>query len=144
MPSSIEGSLETTLLDRIKQGNNLPLDGRNSRLYHKQTYLLCKIFAPLLEGQIIQNNRTDHKKPMLGWPSMRMVEGKSSTPIKKELTRPKGGTYTITFKKIAAHRIHQPHDDALVVTLRVGNINTHNILINIGNSVNVLSKSSFD
>ena len=50
---------------------------------------------------------------------------------------------TITFTEEEARRVCQPHDDALVVTLRVGHNNVHRILIDGGSSVDVMCKSTF-
>lgn len=42
------------------------------------------------------------------------------------------------------HRIHQPHNDAMVVTLTNGNNNVHLILIDESSSVDVLTRFTFD
>lgn len=50
----------------------------------------------------------------------------------------------ITFTEEEVHKIHQSHDDALVVTIRVGKNNAHQILINGCSFVDVLSKFAFN
>ena len=40
--------------------------------------------------------------------------------------------------------LHIPHDDAIVVTARIGNHNVHRILIDNGSSVDVLFADAFD
>ena len=37
-----------------------------------------------------------------------------------------------------AQRLHHPHDDALVVCIRVGDYNTYQVLVDNGSSTNIL------
>ena len=42
-----------------------------------------------------------------------------------------------------ARRLHHPHDDALVVSIRVGNYNVHRMLVDNGNSADILYYPAF-
>ena len=42
-----------------------------------------------------------------------------------------------------AQRLHHPHNDALVITIRVGDYNTHWVLVDNGSSVDILYYSAF-
>ena len=44
----------------------------------------------------------------------------------------------IGFSKDDARRLHHPHDDALVVSIRVGDYNVHRMLIDNGSSADIL------
>ena len=44
----------------------------------------------------------------------------------------------IRFSEDDARRFHHPHDDALVVSIRVGDYNTHRVLVDNGSSANIL------
>ena len=44
----------------------------------------------------------------------------------------------IGFSKEDARRLHHLHDDALVVSIRVGNYNVHRVLVDNGSSANIL------
>ena len=49
----------------------------------------------------------------------------------------------IEFSEEDARRLHHPHDDAIVVSIRVGDYNTHRVLIDNGSSANILYYSAF-
>ena len=49
----------------------------------------------------------------------------------------------IEFSKEDARRLHHPHDDAIVVSIRVGDYNTHRVLIDNGSSANILYYPAF-
>ena len=49
----------------------------------------------------------------------------------------------IGFSKEDARRLHNPYDDALVVSLRVGDYNMHRVLVNNGSSTNILYYLAF-
>ena len=49
----------------------------------------------------------------------------------------------IGFTKEDARRLHHPHDDALIVSIRVGNYNTHRVLVDNGSSVDILYYLAF-
>ena len=42
---------------------------------------------------------------------------------------------TIGFSEEDAQRLHHPYDDALVVSIRVGDCNMHQVLVNNGSSI---------
>ena len=49
----------------------------------------------------------------------------------------------IGFTKEDAWCLHHPHDDVLVVSIRVGDYNTHQVLIDNGSFVDILYYSAF-
>ena len=49
----------------------------------------------------------------------------------------------IGFSEDDARRLHHPHDDALVVTIRVGEYNVHRMLVDNGSSANILYYPAF-
>ena len=49
----------------------------------------------------------------------------------------------IGFMEEDARYLHHPHDDALVVSIRVGDYNTHRVLVDNGNSVDILYYLTF-
>ncbi|XP_065631068.1 uncharacterized protein LOC136068184 [Quercus suber] len=49
----------------------------------------------------------------------------------------------IGFTKEDARRLHHPHDDALVVSIRVGGYNVHRVLIDNGSSADILYYPAF-
>ena len=49
----------------------------------------------------------------------------------------------IEFSEDDARRLHHPHDDALVVTIRVGDYNVHRMLVDNGSSTDILYYSAF-
>ena len=44
----------------------------------------------------------------------------------------------IGFSKEDARCLHHPHDDALVVSIRIGDYNMHRVLVDNGNSADIL------
>ena len=50
---------------------------------------------------------------------------------------------TIEFSKDDARRLHHPHDDALVVSLQIGDYNLHRVLVDNGNSTDILYYLAF-
>ena len=44
----------------------------------------------------------------------------------------------IRFMEEDAQRLHHPHDDALVVSIWVGDYNTYRVLVDNGSSANIL------
>ena len=50
---------------------------------------------------------------------------------------------TIRFSEEDARRLHHPHDDALVVSIRIENYNMHRVLIDNGSSANILYYPAF-
>ena len=49
----------------------------------------------------------------------------------------------IDFSEENARRLHHPHDDAFIVSIRVGDYNTHQVLVDNGSSVDILYYSAF-
>ena len=49
----------------------------------------------------------------------------------------------IGFSEDDARRLHHPHDDALVVTIRVGDYNVHRMLVDNGSSADILYYPAF-
>ena len=49
----------------------------------------------------------------------------------------------IGFLEEDARRLHHPHDDALIVSKRVGDYNTHRVLVDKGSSLDILYYSNF-
>ena len=49
----------------------------------------------------------------------------------------------IGFSEEDARRLHHPHDNALVVSLRVGDYNMHRVLVDNSNSTNILYYLAF-
>ena len=49
----------------------------------------------------------------------------------------------IEFSEEDARRLHYPHDDALVVSIRVGDYNMHRVLVDNGSSADILYYPAF-
>ena len=49
----------------------------------------------------------------------------------------------IGFSKEDARRLHHPHDDVLVVSVRVGDYNVHRVLVDNSSSVDILYYPAF-
>ena len=49
----------------------------------------------------------------------------------------------ITFPPIDPNRVLQPHEDALILTLRISDFDVRRILIDLGNSVDLLQMSTY-
>ena len=49
----------------------------------------------------------------------------------------------IRFTEEDVRRLHHPHDDALVVSIRVGDYNTHQVLLDNGSSTDILYYPAF-
>ena len=49
----------------------------------------------------------------------------------------------IGFIEEDAWRLHHPHDDALVVSIRVGDYSTHRVLVDNGSSADILYYLAF-
>ena len=49
----------------------------------------------------------------------------------------------IGFLEDDARRLHHPHDDALVVSIRVGDYNVHRMLVDNGSSADILYYPAF-
>ena len=49
----------------------------------------------------------------------------------------------IGFSEEDARRLHHPHDDVLIISKRVGDYNTHRVLVDKGSSLDILYYSNF-
>ena len=49
----------------------------------------------------------------------------------------------IGFSEEDARRLYHPHDDALVVSIRVGDYNTHRVLVDNGSFTNIFYYPAF-
>ena len=49
----------------------------------------------------------------------------------------------IGFSEEDARRLHHSHDDALIVSIRIGDYNTHRVSVDNGSSVNILYYPTF-
>ena len=56
---------------------------------------------------------------------------------------PQVDNHTIEFSKDDARRLHHPHDDALLVSLQIGDYNMHRVLVDNGSSADILYYSVF-
>ena len=109
-----------------------------------------------------QNPRRNNKLPRPPVGDIRMiVEGTATTgPSKKAykiyLRMPQNVQLTgfvskitrrespiIEFSEEDARRLHHPHDDALVVSIQVGDYNMHRVLVDNGNSADILYYPAF-
>nr|XP_023907536.1 uncharacterized protein LOC112019241 [Quercus suber] len=101
----------------------------------------------------------DHPRPPIG--DIRMIVGGTTTGSSKkarktylrmvqnvQLTGPVPKIATrespiIGFSEEDARHLHHPHDDALVVSLRVGDYNLHRVLVDNGSSADILYYPTF-
>ena len=67
---------------------------------------------------------------------LRMVQNVQLTGAVPKIAWRKGPI--IGFSEEDAQRLHHPHDDALVINLRVGDYNMHRVLVDNGSSVDIL------
>ncbi|XP_065615885.1 uncharacterized protein LOC111986047 [Quercus suber] len=90
-----------------------------------------------------QQPRRDNERPRSLFGDIRMIVGGTSTAR----TSKKAGSVSkiarrdspiVRFSKEDARRLHHPHDNVLVVTLRVGEYNLHRVLVDNGSSVDIL------
>ena len=65
-----------------------------------------------------------------------MVQSMQITGLLPKLTRVNDPT--IHFTKDDARRLHQPYDDALVISLSIVDFNTQRVLVDSGSSTNIL------
>ena len=72
---------------------------------------------------------------------LRMVQNvqlTNSVPKMAQIENP-----IIGFSEEDARRLHHPHDDALVISIRVGDYNTHRVLVDNGSSADILYYPAF-
>lgn len=72
-------------------------------------------------------------------------QGKLQKFVRKERMDPppQEDSPIVGFSEEDARRLHHPHDDALVVTLRVGEYNMHRVLVDNGSSADILYYLAF-
>ena len=67
---------------------------------------------------------------------LRMVQNVKLTSLVPKMTRIDNPI--IGFTKEDVRRVHHQHDDALVVSIRVGDYNTHRVFVDNGSSTDIL------
>ena len=67
---------------------------------------------------------------------LRMVQNIQLTGSVPKIARRESSI--IGFSEEDARRLHHPHDDAFVVSVRVGEYNVHRMLVDNGSSANIL------
>ena len=72
---------------------------------------------------------------------LRMVHSVQLTGTVPKIARREGPI--IGFSEEDARRLHHPHNDALVVSMRVGDYNMHRVLVDNGSSADILSYPAF-
>ena len=70
-----------------------------------------------------------------------MVQNVQLTGTMPKIARREGPI--IGFSEEDARRLHHPHDDALVVSMRVGDYNMHRVLVDNGSSADILYYPAF-
>jgi len=70
-----------------------------------------------------------------------MVQSVQLTGTMPKIAQTKGPV--IGFSEEDARRLHHPHDDALVVSIQVEDYNMHRVLVDNGNSANILYYPAF-
>ena len=94
-----------------------------------------------------QATRRDNEHPMPPLKDIRMIVGGSTTTgssrkVRKTYLRMVQSIQLTGFIPKMA-RVDHPYDDALVVSIRVGDYNTHRVLVDNGSSANILYYSVF-
>ena len=72
---------------------------------------------------------------------LRMVQNVQTTGSILKIARRESPI--IEFSEDDARRLYHPHDDALVVSLRVGDYNVHRMLVNNSSSTDILYYPAF-
>ena len=72
---------------------------------------------------------------------LRMVQNVQLTSSVPKIARRESPI--IGFSEDDARRLHHPHDDALVVSIRVGDYNIHRMLVDDGSSADILYYPAF-
>ena len=67
---------------------------------------------------------------------LRMVQNIQLTSFVSKMARVDNPI--VRFSEEDAQRLHHPHDDALVVSIQVGDYNTHRVLVDNGSSADIL------
>ena len=72
---------------------------------------------------------------------LRIVQNVQLTSIVPKMARIDNPV--IGFSEEDARRLHHPHDDMLIVSLRVGDYNMHRVLVDNGSSTDILYYPAF-
>ena len=72
---------------------------------------------------------------------LKMVQNVQLTGFVPKIARRE--SLIIGFSEDDARRLHHPHDDALVVSIRVGDYNVHRMLVDNGSSADILYYLAF-
>ena len=72
---------------------------------------------------------------------LRMVQNVQLTAFVSKIARRESPI--IGFSEEDARRLHHPHDDALVVSIRIGDYNVHRMLVDNGRSTDILYYPTF-
>ena len=72
---------------------------------------------------------------------LRMVQNVQLTSSVPKIARRESPI--IGFSEDDARHLHHPHDDALVVNIRIGDYNVHRMLVDNGNSTDILYYPAF-
>ena len=72
---------------------------------------------------------------------LRMVQNVQVTGSVPKIARKESPI--IGFSEDDARRVHHPHDDALVISIRVGEYNVHRMLVDNGSSADILYYPAF-
>ena len=72
---------------------------------------------------------------------LRMVQNVQLTDSVPKIARRESPI--VGFSEENARRLHHPHDDALVVNIRVGDYNAHRVLVDNGSSADILYYPAF-
>ena len=72
---------------------------------------------------------------------LKMVQSVQLTGTVPKMARREGPI--IGFSEEDVRRLHHPHDDALVISMRVGDYNMHRVLVDNGSSADILYYPAF-
>ena len=72
---------------------------------------------------------------------LRMVQNVQLTDSVPKIARRESPI--VGFSEENARRLHHPHDDALVVNIRMGDYNVHRVLVDNGSSADILYYPAF-
>ena len=90
----------------------------------------------IIGGSVASNSSKKARKTYL-----RMVQNVQLTGYVPKIARIDNPV--IGFTKEDARRLHHPHDDALVVSICVGDYNTHQVLVDNGSFADILYYPTF-
>ena len=109
-------------------------DRKSTRLnssHHEQSRPPIRDIRMIVGGTAITGSSKKAKKTYL-----RMVQNVQPKIARRE-------SPIIEFLEENARRLHHPHDDALVVSIRIEDYNMHRVLVNNGSSADILYYPAF-